>query len=364
MSFCSSGFFFVTIFGVFNYLASVLLIVMSKNKDALIRYRVINKSLRNKFKTNPTKQELKAACEEAIGAQIGERTIDKDINEMRFNESLGYMAPILYDKKTKGYSYSDPNYSIDSIPIGKSDLNAIEFAAEILGQYKNVNILNEFKGAVDKIVETVKVQRLIYDEPTLKGLVQLDNLEYVPGSEFLNDLIEFIKSKTVVELSYKKFKSDEPKLYQYEPYMLKEYDGLWYVTGRVRSYHEIRTFALDRITQIKSLNDLFEIDVDFDREVYYHNVYGVTHTNQDPQEVVIRLESFRAQYLKILPIHKSQEVIKETTEHVWFRYHLVINMELETKLMSMGSSCVIEQPVGLRKAVFQHLKDALDGYSN
>lgn len=335
---------------------------MAKNLDAIIRYRVINKCLRNKFKKNPTKQELKEACEEAISAEVAERTIDKDIYEMRNNESLGFFAPIKYDKKTKGYSYEDPNYSIDAIPIGSSDLNAIEFAAEILGQYKNVNILNEFKGAVDKIVDTVKVQRMIYDQPTLEGLVQLDNLEYVPGSEFLNDLIEFIKTHTVVEIGYKKFGSDSMKPYVFHPYMLKEYNGLWYVTGFVPQYDQIRTFALDRIAVVKPLNDIFSVIADFNREIYYNNVYGVTHNHQDPVSVVIKTDSSSAQYLRVIPIHKSQQVIKEENDFVWFSYDLVINIELETKIMSLGSGCEVVEPLSLRHAIKERIIKTLENY--
>ena len=335
---------------------------MSKNLDAVIRYRVINKCLRNKFKTYPTQDELRTACEEALGCDISERTIDKDLNEMRFNESLGYLAPIKYDRKTKGYSYEDPNYSIDAIPIGKSDLNAIEFAAEILGQYKNVNILNEFKGAVDKIVDTVKVQRYIYDEPTLEGVVQLDNLDYVPGSEHLNALIEGIKSHKVVQLNYKKFGTDEPKKYLFCPYILKEYNGLWYVTGKIHDGEGIRTFALDRIAEISSDGEFYKIDPDFDREVYYNNVFGVTHTNENPQEVILKTEQQTARYLQIMPIHKSQELIKEEGAFVWFSLKLVLNIELETKILSLGDGCIVESPSQLKDAVKARLEKAMLNY--
>jgi len=335
---------------------------MSKNLDAVIRYRVINKCLRNKFKKFPTKEELKDACEETLGCEVSERTIDKDIYEMRHNDSLGYFAPIKYDKKTKGYSYTDPNYSIDSIPIGSSDLNAIEFAAEILGQYKDVNILNEFKGAVDKIVDTVKVQRLIYDQPSLSGVIQLDKLEYVRGAEFLNDLIEFVRSKKTILLSYQKFGVVDPKEYSFNPYMLKEYNGLWYVTGLVTEYESIRTFALDRIVSLKSTNEFFEVIEGFDREVYYNHVFGVTHTDRPPEKVIIKTNQGTAQYLVVTPLHKSQVIIREDADFVWFGYDLVLNYELETKLLSLGDGCVVEEPITLKESIKQRFINSLKNY--
>lgn len=335
---------------------------MSKNLDAVIRYRIINNCLRNKFKTFPTKQELKEACEDKLDTAVSERTIDKDLNEMRYNESLGYFAPIVFDRKTKGYSYSDPNYSIDSIPIGKSDLNAIEFAAEILGQYKNVNILNEFKGAVDKIVDTVKVQRMFFDEPSLQGSIQLGNMDYIPGSEHLNNLIECIKSKYVCVLNYKKFGSEEGKEYDFEPYILKEYNGLWYATGKVQSNDSIRTFALDRILNVEVTETFFKLDGSFDKEIYYNNVYGVTHNQSPPEKIRIKTDWLTARFLEIKAIHKSQQEVQRNADFVWFQLDLVLNIELETKLMSLGNGCTVERPLALKNSIKERLQKALLNY--
>lgn len=335
---------------------------MSKTLDAAIRYRIINSCLINKFKKFPTKQELQDACEKKLGFTVSERTIDKDLNEMRYNDSLGYFAPIEFDRKTKGYYYTDENYSIDKIPIGRTDLNAIEFAVEILGQYKNVSILNDFKGAVNKIVDTVKVQRILYDEPSLNGLIQLDIMDNIPGSEHLNDLVEGLKSRYICTLFYKKFGSEESKEYQFEPYMLKEFDALWYVTGKLSDTENYRTFALDRIQKVVLSNTLFIVNKDFDRQIYYNSVYGVTHINELPSKVVLKVDQITARFLSIRPIHKSQSKIKATEEFVWFEINLVLNPEIETKLMSLGNGCVVESPLILKNSIKDKLKKALENY--
>lgn len=335
---------------------------MSKNLDAAIRYRIINSCLKNKFRKFPTKAELKEACEDKIGSIVSERTIDKDIFEMRFNESLGYNAPIEFDRKTKGYYYTDPNFSIDAIPIGQADINVIEFAAEILGQYKNVSILNDFKGVVNKITDTIKVQRMLYNDPILKGLVQLDRIDNIPGSEHINDLIESIKTSQIITLTYKKFDTDNAKSYSFEPYMLKEFDGLWYITGQLSGSAEIRTFALDRIVSIEHTKEKFEINKAFDREVYYNSVYGVTHTNKTPELITIKTDRVSARFLNIRPIHKSQVLFKEEEGYVWFQYTLVLNQELETKLMSLGFGCEVESPLILKESIKNKLKKAIQNY--
>ena len=110
-------------------------IQMPKNKEALIRYRVINRCLLDK--TYVTRRELKEACEKALDIYpIGERTIDADINAMRHDNRLGYMAPIKMDRRRGVYYYEDPAYSIDNIPLNEDELESIVFASKLLEQFK------------------------------------------------------------------------------------------------------------------------------------------------------------------------------------------------------------------------------------
>ena len=78
---------------------------MPENKEALIRYRVINKCLLDR--TFVTRRELREACEKALDICLTvERTIDGDINATRNDDRLGYHAPILMGI-SRGVFYSE-----------------------------------------------------------------------------------------------------------------------------------------------------------------------------------------------------------------------------------------------------------------
>ena len=69
-------------------------------KNALIRYRIIDRMLRNKYKPYPSKEALRTACEESLfgsesGAHICASTIEKDL----FTMKMEHDAPIRYSKK-------------------------------------------------------------------------------------------------------------------------------------------------------------------------------------------------------------------------------------------------------------------------
>ena len=88
---------------------------MPTNKNALIRYKTIDRCLRNRYRLW-TIDDLTEACSDAlyemegITKGVSVRTVQGDLQIMR-SDKLGYNAPIeVFDKIY--YRYADPNYSM------------------------------------------------------------------------------------------------------------------------------------------------------------------------------------------------------------------------------------------------------------
>ena len=129
---------------------------MGQIKNALIRYRVIDKCLRNKYKPFPSKEELRTACEDALfGSSEGESICDSTIEKDLFYLRMEHDAPIMYSKKNRGYYYDSETFSLDDIPLTEDDLMAIRFAANTLSQFKDVDMFKQFGFAIDKIADRV-----------------------------------------------------------------------------------------------------------------------------------------------------------------------------------------------------------------
>ena len=108
---------------------------MPANKNALIRYKTIDRCLRNRYR-RWTIDDLTDACSEAlyemegITKGVSLRTVQGDLQIMR-SDKLGYNAPIeVYDKIY--YRYADPDYSISDMPLTDDDCNLLQQAIELL----------------------------------------------------------------------------------------------------------------------------------------------------------------------------------------------------------------------------------------
>ena len=128
---------------------------MPANKNALIRYKTIDRCLRNRYR-RWTIEDLVDACSDAlydmegISKGISLRTVQGDIQMMR-SDKLGYNAPIeVYDQRY--YRYADPQYSITDMPLSEDDFLLIKRAVDLLG--KNGSQLQN--GEICKVLVKVK----------------------------------------------------------------------------------------------------------------------------------------------------------------------------------------------------------------
>lgn len=108
---------------------------MPANKNALIRYKTIDRCLRNPYR-RWTIDDLVEACSDAlydmegIVKGVSVRTVQGDLQIMR-SDKLGYNAPIeVYDRIY--YRYAEPDYSISDMPLTEDDCLLLKEAVELL----------------------------------------------------------------------------------------------------------------------------------------------------------------------------------------------------------------------------------------
>ena len=131
---------------------------MPVNRNALIRYRTIDKCLQNR-RRKWTIENLLDACSDAlyeydgIDKDISMRTIRLDLQAMRSNK-LGYNAPIIVTEK-KYYSYENDDYSITNIPLTAQDLSILQEVSHLLQQFKGFTYFNEVSEMVNKLEDKI-----------------------------------------------------------------------------------------------------------------------------------------------------------------------------------------------------------------
>ncbi len=333
---------------------------MPKNKNAFIRYRIIDGALRNKHKKYPTKQDLIDACN-GLGS-ISARTIDNDIYDMKFDEELGYLAPIEYDRKLRGYYYTDENYSINNLPLKQEDLYALEFACSLLKQFEGIGPVQQFIQSVEKIEDYVNL-RNVYGNDDFLQIVETEKSLSQKGNEHLSPLLMCIKEQQSVIIHYKGYGHTDIKTYELHPYVLKEYRNRWYVTGKLPDKNRIQTFALERIRQIIQTRHSFKKDPDFKPADFFKHSFGISVLDFEPQLVTLKFNPSEAPYISSQPLHQTQHIVTDTEKAFVITLDVIPSYELKSHILSYGDKVEVVSPNDLRKEHIETLKKAIERYT-
>ncbi len=332
---------------------------MPKNKEALIRYRIINNCFIDfKFVTITRLQDK---CFEVLAHEIAARTLEQDIHDMKEDGRLGYYAPIEYDRYRSAYFYADPNYSIDKLPLDNYDLEALMFASSMLEQYKNVEIVSTFSGAVRKIIDTMKIRRMLQKFPE-KKFVGFEVQPVINGTQYLGVILEAILNHKVLHVIHQRFDSEEPHHHIVHPYYLKEYSNRWYMLGYQPVNRKIQTYGLERIISLEYVLEDSFIEVPFDPDQYYRHRIGVMVPDVGPTEIILKFSVTQGKYILSQPIHESQQLISSDAHSLTIKLFIAPSYEFISMVLGWGPEAVIIEPLWLREQIADKLSEAMKNY--
>lgn len=331
---------------------------MPLNHDAFSRYRLLDERLRRKPK--PTLEDLIVHVSEALDKTISKRTIQLDLQEMRYSQSLKFEAPIRYNRIERSYSYEREDYSISNLPVTADELHGLEFAISILDQFKQLPAIKEFEEAIMKIAATVKINKENRGE---NDFIQFDRPASYVGIEYVEPIVRAIREKRVLQFSYQTFGSEQVKQHLIEPYFVREFKSRFYMIGNSvsKTEHKVLTFSLDRIIDIK-ITDTFFSEKKIDNKKFYENIYGITVNDSKAENVVLSFVPVQGKYILSQPIHPTQLVLKNTKEELRIELNIQINHEFIMQLLSYGANVKVIKPKMLIERIKKELENTLQQY--
>ena len=333
---------------------------MPINKNALIRYKTIDKCLQNHYR-QWTLNDLIEACSDALyeyegkDVDVSKRTTQLDIQMMR-SDKLGYNAPIVvYDRKY--YKYEDPDYSIINIPVTDKDVKVMNEAIQVLRQFKDFSLFKEMDGVLQRLEDSV-----YSSQKDKRAIIHLDKNEQLKGLEYIDVIYAAIQNKKVIDVDYQSFKARQANTMTVHPQLLKEFNNRWFLLATHKGKYI--TLALDRMSKIVEVDTTDYEDHKIDGDAYYKDVVGVTVSNSRPQRIEFWVDKHNAPYVITKPFHASQRIIKHTEDGVIFNILVQVNFELERLILGFGDSIEVTKPIKLRERMQKKLRTALQHYES
>lgn len=204
------------------------------------------------------------------------------------------------------------------------------------------------------LLNTFAVNNLINESHHLKRRILFE--EIPSGRKYLTPVIEAMRDGLELELYYQSYWYEEPSTYTLQPYCIKVFKQRWYVIGFCKERNNIRTFSLDRIQQLTTLDAKFVYPKDFDPEAYFADNFGIMIENKKLETIRIKVYGMHVQYIRALPLHRSQCEIETTVDYSIFEYRMKPTLDFRQELLSRGADVEVLAPLTFREEMIQSVE--------
>ncbi len=253
-------------------------------------------------------------------AAVSERTVERDMNELR-NE---YGLTIPYHRTRKGYY--------------------LELPTE-----QDVSDFNEFVQLLERRERLEFLSSAVTSPRDVSRYLQLEQNDQFTGAHHLALLWEALRSGRTVKFTYAPYTRAEVRLRTVEPGLIFEYRNRWYFDGWDVAVDQMRTFGLDRIQNLELTNQPIRTQRSEHYRSYRQHAIGVTcQPDRQPERVVLRFSATEYQYIQSLPLHPSQREVGRDERGVEVELFVVINHELEREILAYGEEVEVVGPESLR----------------
>lgn len=322
---------------------------MPVDKQVLLRYQVLNKCFRNKYREY-TIDDLVNECNEALRRadkpDVSKRTVQNDINILESDYGIILNEKLRLGKK-RLYRYVDTNYSIPLFRINDEERHKLQDAIRVLEHFEGEPTYDWARTLL------MQIEGGLFDENT-SPVVTFQSNPDLKGISYFSDLLQAILTKRVLKLKYTPYGKETQTVNIY-PYHLKQFNDRWYLIAQAIGYQSYAHYALDRIEGFEEIALPYkEADVDFSE--YFDDVIGVTVPDVDAEDIVIKVTGKRFNYIRTKPLHLSQRIIEEAEGYAIISINVRVNKELESLILSFGDDMEVIAPASFRDRIAEKIK--------
>ena len=286
------------------------------------------------------------------------RTVYRDLDALMF---AGF--PVVSEKRDGRvlYRFLD-TFEIGDTPFTADEVLALAFGEDLLRTLEGTVFHDSIRSALHKIRASLGPElgeylaRLGESFRVLPG----PHKRYARYRDTIQALNQAVLSRRTVSMRYRTGRTGKVSTRKLDPYRVWYRSGGLYVIGHDHRSDEIRTFAVDRIGEVKATEVAFAIPTSFDFDAYTAASFGVV---EEPAVAVrIRFERSWAIHVEEHSWHPSQKLERRRDGSVDLLMEVGGTTELRNWVLSFGSGAEVLEPESLRAEVALELERALARY--
>ena len=277
------------------------------------------------------------------------RTIFRDLKEL---QAMG--VPYHYDPRTGRYTIGS-GYFLPPADLNLQEALALLMLAQKISSQVQVPFRKSALLAASKIESNLpvgirkycsNVLRHIWPKPDAQSPLQ-QNIRF---DKNFAKLQEAIAKKRRVNLAYRLPLEDQARNLDFCPYHLLYENGTWHVLGRSNRHDAVRTFELNRISELQITNKCFLDDEDFDISEYLRRAWSTLPEGHIYHVKLLFLPKVANDVAEVT-WHHSQKVTHNSDGSALVEFYVDGLSEIIWWVFSYGDQVRVLSPKSLRQRV-------------
>lgn len=294
----------------------------------------------------------------AIELEVSRRTLFDDRNFMI--EQLG--APLEFHRERRGWHYTEPTWRLPAQILTEGELLAFFLAARVAEAASNTPFAAELAAVVEKL-------RRDLDDPVTVDLHALAQTTFAaPPTAPVEDaqVLQLNRALTLrrkVRLRYRTGSSGQIKTRVVHPYHLHYARGEWLLLAHDELRDKFLTFNIARIESLHTLDDRFEMPLDFSAETVVNSMLWAEAGTQT-FEVAVRFNDYQARFIRERTYHPAQQLEELEGDELILRFPASGLDEVARFVLGFGRHARVLEPPELVTLVREHITRMKESYEH
>ena len=214
--------------------------------------------------------------------------------------------------------------------------------------------------SVSRMIDAFSIHHALQEGNKLSPSVFLERRKSL-GTEHIHGIIHAVQNRFILQFTYQKHWEDFSSQRELYPIAIKESQQRWYLVALDKKDETVKTFGLDRITNLKITDTKFKPFV-FDVEKEFRNAFGVLR-DVPAEKVILQFSKMQGEYIKTFPLHDSQRIIAETGDSVTFEMYICLTHDFVMELLRYANNVQVLSPARLIGTMKERVREMADLYS-
>lgn len=213
--------------------------------------------------------------------------------------------------------------------------------------------------SVTRMIDAFSIHHALQEGNKLSPSVFLEKRKSL-GTEHIYGIIHAIQNGVVLKFTHEKHWIDEITQREVKPIAIKESQQRWYLVALDKKDETVKTFGLDRISNLKITDTKFK-PVAYNVEKEFQHAFGV-ETYEAAEKVLLEFSNKQGNYIKTFPLHESQRIVEETEDSIILEIFIHTTNDIKMELLKYGSDVKVLSPISLQNEIKNRISEMSNLY--